>query len=285
MRDCINVLHRLLSLLVLSCVLLIDAPADGAEPKALILLSNDDGPEAPGLEALYEAFVSIAEVAVVAPAAEQSGVSHGLTYKEAIMVERLKRPDGGAWYAVQARPATCVRLALTSLLERQPDLVIAGINRGENLGLQTWFSGTVAAAREAALWGTPAIAVSMGGHEITDYRAAAGYLRTLVERLRERRVLRPGLLLNVNIPRGAAGGIKGVKVSRLSRLLAQERYERRISPSGQLYFWNVWKPPADDEEGTDLHAYARGYLTITPLVLDQTHPGLLAELTDSLTTR
>jgi 5'-nucleotidase len=241
------------------------------EPRLTILLSNDDGYDAPGLAALYEALSPTARVIVAAPATEQSGTGHGITYREPIMVTRIQRADGAEWYSVAARPATCVRLAVEALTNAKPDLVISGINRGENLGVVTFYSGTVAAAREAAIVGLPAIAVSMGGNNSDDYKAAAAYVRRLVEQLRAQTLLHPGLLLNVNVPAGAAKGTKGVRLTRLSMKSPEETYERRTSPRGQLYFWNVYTPLSSDAEGTDVAAFVAGYITITPLSVAQTN--------------
>ncbi len=239
-------------------------------PSFTILLANDDGYEAPGLKALADALSSVAELVVAAPASEQSGTGHGITYRHPIMVRRIRRADGIVWYAIQARPATCVRLALEALMDEKPDLVISGINRGANLGIVTFYSGTVAAAREAAFVGLPAIAVSMGGHDDADYRATAAFVRRLVQGLRSRRLMRPGLLLNVNVPAGIAHRFKGVRVTRLSLKVPGEDYERRVSPRGQMYFWNIYHPVKDDVEGTDVHAFARGFISLTPLGIDQT---------------
>ncbi len=259
-------------------------PGQGSSPEAVaarltILLSNDDGIDAPGLLALYEAFSPIATVVVAAPAAEESGTSHSLTYREPILVFPHRHQDGTTWHAIKARPATCVRLGLKSLLDRPPDLVLSGINRGDNLGTITWFSGTVGAAREAALWGLPAIAVSMTGNDLQDYRAAAAFTKRLVQQAREAGGLRPGLLLNVNVPAGSAAGTNGVRVTRLSARQPDAGYERRLSPSGKLYFWSTLKPLTKDEEGTDVQAHAQGYITVTPLSVDQNLPAAPVWLT------
>jgi 5'-nucleotidase len=160
-----------------------------------------------------------------------------------------------------------VRLALESLSMHRPDLVISGINRGDNLGTTVYHAGTLGAAREAALVGLPAVAVSLRGDDVKDYAAAADYIRQLVEQLRAKQLLRPGFFLNVNVP---AGGWKGVRVTRLSMTPRPETFERRASPLGRLYFWPVWEQLKDDAEGTDVWALVRGYITLTPLALDVT---------------
>lgn len=244
-----------------------DAPTG---PRLTILLSNDDGYDAPGLKALVEALAPIAQLTVAAPAEQQSGAGHGITYREPIIVNRMDRDGGIPWYSITARPATCVRLGLEALMTAKPDLVISGINRGENLGVVTFISGTVGAAREAAFDGLPTMAVSLGGNNSDDYKAAAAYVRRLVEQLQAQKLLRPGLFLNVNVPAGVARGIKGVRITKLSLKVPGNKYERRASPRGQLYFWSTYEPVTEDVEGTDVQAFEQGYISITPLSLDQT---------------
>jgi 5'-nucleotidase len=241
--------------------------ADAQAPAFTILLSNDDGFDAPGLRAVIEALRPLGEIYVSAPAVEQSGKGHSiLTTREPIFVNERRQPDGKTWWAVEAPPATCVRLAVESLLPRRPDLVVSGINRGDNLGLSSaYLSGTMGAAREAAIVGIPSIAVSMGGNNEADYAATAAYIRELVEELRAKDLLKPGFFLNVNRP---AGEVKGVRVTRMSMKPSQEDYERRTSPRGRVYFWSRYRPPEDEGEGTDIAAFRRGYIALTPMVLD-----------------
>lgn len=260
------------SLLVIVVLLLFAAAPAMAQQagtsRLTILLSNDDGYDAPGLQALIRAFQPVANVVVAAPAVEQSGKGHSITTSsQPILASERKQADGTSWWAIDAPPATCVRLALENLLPRRPDLVISGINRGENLGIVVYYSGTLGAAREAAIVGVPAIAVSVQGNKEEDYAAAAKYTRELVEQLRSTGMLQAGLFLNVNAP---AGEPKGVRVTRLSVKPTHEGYERRSSPGGRPYFWSRWKPLEDDEEGTDVWAFARGYITLTPMVIDLT---------------
>jgi len=232
-----------------------------------ILLSNDDGYDAPGLKGLSTGRQPVGEISVAAPATEQSGIGHALILRVPIMVNERKQPNGTAWYAIEGPPATCVRLALESLLTHRPDLVISGINRGDNLGTTVYHAGTLGAAREAALVGLPAMAVSLRGDNQKDYAAAAAYIRRSVEELRTARLLKPGFFLNVNFP---AGEWKGLRVTRLSMTPRPESFERRVSPGGRLYFWPVWEQLKDDDEGTDVWALVRGYITLTPMVLDVT---------------
>jgi 5'-nucleotidase len=257
-----------MTLLVLSALwLAASLSAQTPSDRFTILLSNDDGFEAPGLKALTVALQPLGELVVAAPATEQSGIGHALTLRAPIMVSEKKQPNGAIWYAIGGPPATCVRLAVESLLTHRADLVISGINRGDNLGTSVYHSGTLGAAREAALVGVPAIAVSLRGDELKDYAAAATYVRRLVEQLRAKQLLRPGFFLNVNFP---AGEWKGVRVTRLSMTPRPDNFERRVSPQGRLYFWPVWEQLKDDAEGTDVWALVHGYVTLTPMKLDVT---------------
>lgn len=233
----------------------------------LILLTNDDGYSAPGLRALAEALAPLGQVVVAAPVDNQSGTGHGTTSRQFIAVRPIELAPGVGGYAIAARPATCVRLAVESLLPRKPDLVVSGINRGTNLGIVTFYSGTLGAAREAAFVGIPAIAVSMQGDAAEDYAATAAFVRSLVEQLRAQGRLRPGLFLNVNAP---AGERRGVRVTRQSTTPTPQVYTRYTNPRDDVYFWSDYRALADDEEGTDVWAVVHGYIAITPLQVDQT---------------
>jgi 5'-nucleotidase len=249
------------------CIAL-SANAQKTEPAVFtVLLANDDGFDAPGLQALIVSLRPIAQIVVAAPAVEQSGKGHGLTLRDPIFVSERKQPDGKTWFAIDAPPASCVRLAVESLLPRRPDLVISGINRGDNLGITVYHAGTLGAAREAAIVGLPAIAVSIRGDDSKDYSAAADFIRQLVSKLKEKQMIKPGLFLNVNVP---AGGSKGVEWTSLSIKPRYDGFERRVSPNGRLYFWPVWKQLEDDSKGTDVWAFVRGFITITPMRLDVT---------------
>lgn len=250
-------------------LLLLAASAQAAERRPRILLSNDDGITAPGLAAAYAELSKLGEVTVSAPAENQSGVGHGITYVEPIMlrtIEPLVKADTaqGPWYRVAAKPATCVRLALASLLPEKPDLVVSGINRGDNAGLVMYVSGTVGAAREAAFDGIPAIAASLVISPQMDYAPGAALLaRVAAETLK--RGLPQGIFLSLNFP---AAPIRGVKVVPHSLSGGVNRFDRRENPEHQTYFWNVWTPPADPDPETDAGALRDGYATVTPAKIE-----------------
>lgn len=245
------------------------ANAGAARPSFTILLSNDDGIAADGLRILHDALQQGATVLVAAPANERSGSGHGVTIQKPINVEAYRGPDGSTWHAVHATPATTVRLAVKTLIDRKPDLVVTGINHGRNVGVLTWTSGTVGAAREAALWGIPAVAVSQSGENLDDYKALARYVARLISTLRTQDLLKPGLLLNVNGPSGLASDPKGVRVVPLGPEQQSSSFEQ-VATEPNLQFRETWHPPKPDENGGDVAAHARGFITITPLVLDQT---------------
>jgi 5'/3'-nucleotidase len=258
--------RRIAALLVLVCA---SASGEAAERRPRILLSNDDGITAPGLAAAYAELSKLGEVTVSAPADNQSGVGHGITFLEPILmakIDPLVKADSpqGPWYRVSARPATCVRLALASLLTEKPDLVVSGINRGDNAGLAIYISGTLGAAREAAFDGIPSIAASLVESPQMDYGPGAALLAR-VAALTLKRGLPRGIFLSLNFP---ALPIRGVKVVPHSLSGGVNRFVERESPAHQTYFWNVWTPPADPDPETDAGALRDGYASVTPLKVD-----------------
>ena len=248
--------------------------------KFSILLSNDDGYNAPGIKALAEALAPIATLIVAAPINEQTGASHGITIRELVFVKQINNPLGIQWYSISAKPATCVHIGLEHFVDRKPDLVISGINEGENVGPLTFRSGTVGAAREAAILGLPAIAVSLQGNNKDDYKAAAVYIRQLVKNLASKKLLKSKLLLNINFPSSISKGIKGTKVTKLS-LVDEKNVSHRINiPFSEIYKVKITKPIADNDPETDINALSNGYVTITPLSIDQTDHAQLGLLQD-----
>ncbi len=271
---------RLSVVLLLALVLMFPKAAAGQEtpaPRRLrILMTNDDGFQAPGLRVLAESLFTIADITVVAPYEQQSGTGHGISFRDPINVYDFTDSFGIPWYAVNARPATVVRVALFSILDSLPDIVIAGINTGDNVGTNAWVSGTMAAAREAALWGLPAVGFSVNLTGPDPYNVSAGWARQIVEQLQAEERLKAPLLLNVNLQ---ATEPVGIKVAPMSLAMGVSSYDRRTSPFGQDYAWAEWIAPDDDPiEGTDLYWYERGYVTITPLRIDQTDSAEIASL-------
>jgi len=252
------------------------AAADNGPVALRILLSNDDGIEAPGLAVLFDALRTVGTVTVAAPLREQSGISHGVTSRRLIPVRRSER-KGAAWYAIDATPATCVRLALESPLADKPDVVVAGVNRGENVGLVSFYSATVAAAREAAFLRIPAISVNLQSGRDMDYKAAADFTAALVREL-GRAGLKKGLFLNVNVPALPRDRIKGIRVTRQDVRPTLNMFEKKDTEDGQDLYWPSYKELDAGPEGTDTWAVRNGYISVTPMSLDQTDEAGLRSL-------
>jgi 5'-nucleotidase len=238
-----------------------------------ILLSNDDGYQAPGLVALYEAISDLGDVEVVAPEHNNSAKSNALTLYAPLSVHEA---NNGFRY-VNGTPADCVHVALTGLLGYRPDLVVSGINNGANMGDDTIYSGTVGAAMEGYLFGIPAIAFSQTQKGWAHLDAAARKARDLVRHLASGASPDDSpWLLNVNIPNLAYDELKSFKVCRLGRRHAAEKVIAQTSPHGQTLYWIGGAGPAKEGgEGTDFHATAQGHVSVTPLKVDLTdHDGL-----------
>jgi 5'-nucleotidase len=236
-----------------------------------ILLSNDDGYFAPGLAALAEAMRGMGEVTVVAPERNRSGASNSLTLDRPL---HLKEAPNGFFY-VNGTPTDCVHLAVTGMLDHEPDMVLSGINWGPNMGDDTIYSGTVAAAMEGHLLGVPAIALSLGSFSGRNFATAGRVARQLAERFRERPFGAP-LLLNVNVPDVPYEMLQGMRVTRLGRRHKAEPVVKQISPRGETVYWvGAAGAAADAGEGTDFHAVDNNWVSVTPLQIDLTHAGQL----------
>lgn len=232
-----------------------------------ILLSNDDGYFAPGLIALAEALSDLGDVVVVAPEQNRSGASNSLTLDRPLS---LKRAPGG-FYFVNGTPTDCVHLAVTGMLEMMPDIIVSGINLGANMGDDTIYSGTVAAATEGYLLGIPSIAISLTSFEGKNFASAGRVARELVER-HMRQPLREPVLLNVNIPDIPYSELNGFEVTRLGRRHKAEPVVKTISPRNETLYWiGAAGAAADAGPGTDFNAVERGFVSITPLQIDLTH--------------
>jgi 5'-nucleotidase len=237
--------------------------------RPVILVSNDDGIHAPGINALATALDVAGEVWVVAPDRERSAVGHALTLHRPLTADQL----GPRRFAVNGTPSDCVNLALLGLLPVKPRLVVAGVNAGSNLGDDVTYSGTVSAALEAALLGVPGLAVSLVKPAGPGSYRPAARAATQLTRLMLRDPARAVTLLNVNVPPGQP---RGVKLTRLGRRLYSEKVVERHDPRGRRYFWIGVGPPAwEGGEDTDYAAVHAGYVSVTPLLLDVTdYPGL-----------
>lgn len=231
-----------------------------------ILLSNDDGALAPGLAALHDALLPLAELTVVAPDRNRSGASSSLTLEQPLRVQRL----ANGFHAVNGTPSDCVHLALNGLLGGDPDMVVSGINAGANLGDDTLYSGTVAAAIEGRYLGHSAIAISLVGRNPQHYASAARVARVLVERLREI-PLPADLILNVNVPDRPYHELNGMAVTRLGYRHRAEGVIRSQDPAGRPIYWiGLAGEGQDAGVGTDFHAIEQGQVSITPIKVDLT---------------
>lgn len=244
----------------------------------LILLTNDDGITAPGLLAMYHELVKLGEVHVVAPETVQSATGHGITISKPLLTSQVIIDEGVVGTAVDGRPADCVKLAVSQILPRQPDLVISGINSGANTGINVIYSGTVAAAIEAAFLGLPSIAVSLylRPDVPTDYtRTAVDALATI--KLLLDKGLSAGQVASVNHPALKPGEVaKGTKICRQCTRPWADTYDRRLDPRGRAYYWNSSVFALGDTEAETDVAYLRdGYITVTPLQFDLTRHDLL----------
>jgi 5'-nucleotidase len=239
-----------------------------AAERPLILLTNDDGAGAPGLEALYRSVKDLGEVVVVAPAENQSGVSHSLATYEPIYLKPYRIDGVDVGYSAKTTPAMCVILAVENLLPRRPDLVISGINRGANPGWITYLSGTVGAARQGAMCGIKSIATSMETSEESSYAAFARAIRPLVEKVLAT-PLPADVFLNVNGP-AQAEFPKGVRLTRDSRVELAFSYKRETNIQGRELVWVTGKiDPKAYPEDTDWGAIQNGYIAVTVLSVYQ----------------
>ncbi len=240
-----------------------------------ILLTNDDGVFAPGLRAMYNVLAKMGEVTVVAPETIQSGGSHAITIRHPVLWRSVQVGDAFRATGVEGTPTDCVKLALNALLPEKPDLVVSGLNAGLNTGIHVLYSGTVAAALEAAILGCPAAAVSFELYRDMDFDAAARIARPILEHICENG-LHDGLVYNINIPELKPGWPRGVRVVPQSIQQIDERIEERSDPSGRSYYWlsgdfkNI-----GDESDTDRHAIAEGYVSVTPLQFNLTDAAAL----------
>lgn len=231
-----------------------------------ILLSNDDGYLAPGLACLFQALKPLGTLDVVAPERDRSGASNSLTLDRPL---RVRQGENGFLY-VDGTPTDCVHLAITGLMEHQPDMVIAGINRGANLGDDVLYSGTVAAAMEGRFLGIPSIAVSLVGHQSQNFATAADIVVRLVERLRLQ-PLPADTILNVNVPDLPPSQIAGVEATRLGHRHQAEPVVRAADPHGNPVYW-IGAPGIEADAGpsTDFYAIRQNFISITPLHVDLT---------------
>ena len=239
-----------------------------------ILLSNDDGYFAPGIDWLARTLSEVADITVVAPERDRSGASNSLTLDRPLS---LKRTANG-FYHVNGTPTDCVHLAVTGMLDSIPDMVISGINHGANMGDDTVYSGTVAAATEGFLLGVPSLAVSLAAKPGEHLDTAVQVTLDIVRRMMDRPFTEP-TLLNINVPDRPFHELRGTVATRLGRRHHAEPVVKSVNPRGDVVYWVGAAGPAQDAgEGTDFHAVREGFVSVTPLSIDLTGYRQLAEL-------
>ena len=245
-----------------------------------ILLSNDDGYFAPGLAQLAKSLQTLAEITVVAPEADRSGASNSLTLDRPL---NLRKSSSG-FFHVNGTPTDCVHLAVTGMLDIAPDMVVSGINAGANMGDDTIYSGTVAAATEGYLLGIPSIAISLviGPEKFKHYETAAAVALQLVMN-HQKTPLRAPILLNVNVPDVPIEEIKGFQITRLGKRHKAEPVVKAVNPRGETVYWvGAAGAAAEAGPGTDFYAVANNFVSITPLQVDLTNGAQMTSTNDWL---
>jgi 5'-nucleotidase len=244
-----------------------------------ILITNDDGIFSPGIHALWEAMVELGDPTVVAPNMEQSAVGHAITLTDPLRVDPVKRSDGFEGWSVTGTPADCAKIAIKSILDEKPDLLISGINLGANVGTNIIYSGTVSAATEGTMLGIPSIAISLGSYKTDDWRGAKAAAVDLTRHVLEHGVPK-GTLLNVNVPYCDPEEIKGIQVTRQGNQYFKDEFEERTDPRRRTYYWMKGQIIDKDESMEfDGKAVSEKYVSVTPIHFSVTNESYLKELT------
>jgi len=235
-----------------------------------ILISNDDGIDSLGIFHLTNALKQIGDVTVVAPQSEQSAVGHAITMKNPLRVIKFYKDGSFFGYAVDGTPADCVKMGVRNILGGLPDIVVSGINHGSNTATSVIYSGTVSAAREAAIMDIPAIALSVTSHAVTHFDTACKTAQKLVQ-IVGKNGLKKGTLLNVNVPDLPAAEIKGMALTKQGKSKWDDIYEKRVDPYGKEYFWLTGDfIETDDNLSFDQFAVKQNYVSVTPIHFDLT---------------
>lgn len=235
-----------------------------------ILISNDDGIDSPGIAALAKEMKKIGEVTVIAPRTEQSAVGHAITMKIPLRITEYFKNGDFFGYAIDGTPADCLKIGIRNILKTRPDIVLSGINNGSNTAINIIYSGTVSAAREAAIMDLPAIAISQTSHDATDFSYSAKVASYLTKIVLEKG-LPNGTLLNVNVPNLPEEKIAGILLTQQGKSKWDDIYEERIDPYGKKYFWLTGSLMETDQNlVTDQFATKQNYVSITPIHFDLT---------------
>ncbi|MFV0183192.1 5'/3'-nucleotidase SurE [Empedobacter falsenii] len=247
--------------------------------RPLILVTNDDGVTAPGIRALIEVAKEFGEVYVVAPDSPQSGMGHAVTINSTLFCDEIEVDAEVKEYACSGTPVDCVKLAVSQILPRKPDLCISGINHGSNSSVNVIYSGTMSAAVEAGIEGIPAVGFSLCDFSYNaDFKAGEKFVKTIIAQVLEHK-LPKGVVLNVNIPKLKEQEIKGIKVCRQADAKWEEKFDRREDPRGRKYYWMSGEfKNLDKGEDTDERALAEGYISVVPVRYDLTAHHFLTDL-------
>ena len=246
--------------------------------KPYILVTNDDGITASGIHELVLQLKNVGEVAVVAPDSEKSAVGHAITISDPIRVAEFDK--NGLWkgFAVSGTPADCIKIAVSALLDRRPDLIISGINLGPNTGINVIYSGTVSAATEGTILGIPSIAISLATFTNPVYFTAACFARKLVDVVLKHSLPR-NTFLNVNVPNIPLEEVSGIKITRQGVAIFSESFDKRVDPRNKVYYWMTGnKVEICEDDDVDDEVIKHGMISITPMQFDLTNYGFLEDL-------
>jgi len=247
-----------------------------------VLLTNDDGIDAPGLQALYEGVKMVADPVIVAPHVERSAAGHAITLSDPLRVQEIKKAGEFYGYAVNGTPADCVKIAVKALLDQKPDVVISGINLGSNLGTSVIYSGTVSAATEGIILGIPSLAISLDAYENPDFGAAQSFIKHLFSSL-DFSSFPKDTALNINIPGIPEADITGLEITHQGKFRYEEYFDKRVDPGNRLYYWLTGKIKSNgDTNGSDSQAVANHKISITPIHYDMTQYGAIDYFRDVL---
>lgn len=240
--------------------------------RPLILITNDDGIDAPGINALLSVMMQLGDVVVVAPDKPQSAMGHAITINSTLFINKISQDtDPIARYSCSGTPVDCVKLAVNEILKRKPDLCVSGINHGSNSSINVIYSGTMSAAMEACIEGIPAIGFSLMDYNWNaDFEPTKNFISQIASQVLEQG-LPDGVLLNVNFPKLSAAEMKGIKVCRQAKAMWQERFDKRQTPHGKNYYWLTGEFINQDHgQDTDEWALANGYISVVPVQFDLT---------------
>ena len=251
--------------------------------KHRILITNDDGIYAPGIYALWEAMCSIGDPIVIAPETEQSAVGHAITISDPLRVVSVQRSGGFKGLAVTGTPSDCVKIAIKSILDKKPAILISGINQGANVGKNIIYSGTVSAATEGTILGIPSIAISLESYRSDDWRGAKKTAVDLACYVLQYGVPK-GTLLNVNVPYCDPNEIKGIKITRQGNQYFKDAFDERTDPRGRTYYWMKGKIIDEDKSlDFDGKAVAEKYVSVTPIHFNVTNESYIEKLKNQFT--